>query len=276
MRGRLTAIKNIAWALAIVLCLLAVFIGLLFAAFTRNSEEPFRAVPLGTRTERAAKAEETGTRPTQQGDGTLQTTAETADAGQAYLDSLTFLIDSSLIGLRDYGVLSSASQVWATPSGVLAVADMAESKIVFPNDGSIVSAANAAMILQPKILVISVGNDGVANMDQFDFIDKYATLVESIQKVSPQTWILCLPLTSVSLDYTNADGLTAARCNEADTWIQTVCSETGVYYCDAVSAVQDMSGMLLQEYASADGRTLNSTGISQILQYLRYHAVGQG
>ena len=276
MRGRLTAIKNIAWALAIVLCLLAVFIGLLFAAFTRNSEEPFRAVPLGTRTERAAKAEETGTRPTQQGDGTLQTPAETADAGQAYLDSLTFLIDSSLIGLRDYGVLSSASQVWATPSGVLAVADMAESKIVFPNDGSIVSAASAAMILQPKILVISVGNDGVANMDQFDFIDKYATLVESIQKASPQTWILCLPLTSVSLDYTNADGLTAARCNETDTWIQTVCSETGVYYCDAVSAVQDMSGMLLQEYASADGRTLNSTGISQILQYLRYHAVGQG
>ena len=53
MRGRLTSIKNIAWALAIVLCLLAVFVGLLFAAFTRSSDEQFRGgVPLGTKTEK--------------------------------------------------------------------------------------------------------------------------------------------------------------------------------------------------------------------------------
>jgi hypothetical protein len=32
----------------------------------------------------------------------------------------------------------------------------------------------------------------------------------------------------------------------------------------------------MDDYASADGKTLNSTGISQILQYLRYHAVGMG
>ena len=42
MKGRLTAIKNIAWAFAIVICLLAVFVGLLFAAFTRSNAEQFR------------------------------------------------------------------------------------------------------------------------------------------------------------------------------------------------------------------------------------------
>ena len=274
MRGRLTAIKNIAWALAIVLCLLAVFIGLLFSAFTRSSEPQFRGgLPLGTKVTSAEPSTESGTRPAQQGDGTLQVPPETEDAGQAYLDALTFLCDSTMIGLRDYGVLTSGSQVWATPSGVLSVADIAESKIVFPNDGSIISASQAAMILQPRVLVVSVGNDGIANVDQYDFINRYATLIENIQKASPETWILCLPLTSVTVDYNMGDGLTAARCNEANTWLQTVCSETGAYYCDAVSAVQDVSGLLLQEYASADGRTLNSSGIAQILQYLRYHAV---
>ena len=181
-----------------------------------------------------------------------------------------------MAGLRDYGILNggtATAQVWATPSGVLAVGDIAQSKIVYPNDGSIVSAADAAMILQPEILVISLGNDGIAYIDQFDFIDKYDTLIADIRRSSPNTWIICLPLTSVTMDYAGNDGLTAAKCNEADTWIQTVCQQTGAIYCDAVSAVQDVSGALLQEYATSDGRTLNPTGISRILQYLRYHAV---
>jgi hypothetical protein len=233
-------------------------------------------VKLGSKPAATESTDTTATRPAQMGDGTLQTLPETEDAGQAYIDSLTFLCDSPWIGLKNYGMLSggeSTSQVWTSPSGVMAVAEIADSRIVFPNDGSIVTAANAAMILQPSILVIALGNDGIPNADQFDFMDKYEALINSIRRASPSTWILCLPLTSVTVDYSMGDGLTAAKCNEVDTWIQTVCSETGAYYCDAVSAVQDVSGMLLQEYASADGRTLNSTGINQVLQYLRYHAV---
>ena len=87
------------------------------------------------------------------GDGTLTTLPETEDAGQEYIDSLTFLCDSSLAGLKDYGVLSGGtetSQVWSTPSGVLAVGDIDQSKIVYPNDGSIVSAA-ALTILPEKL-----------------------------------------------------------------------------------------------------------------------------
>ncbi len=278
MRGRLTAIKNIAWALAIVLCLLAVFIGLLFAAFTRNSGEQFRGgVKLGARPVKTESVEPAAaTRPAQMSDGSLQTLPKTEDAGQAYIDSLTFLCDSPWIGLKSYGMLSggeSTSQVWTSPSGVMAVADIADSRIVFPNDGSIVTASNAAMILQPSILVIALGNDGIANIDQFDFMDWYKELINNIRRASPSTWILVLPLTSVTMDYNTGDGLSAAKCNEANGWIKTVCEDTGAYYVDAVSAVQDVSGMLLQEYASADGRTLNSTGINQILQYLRYHAV---
>ena len=259
------------------MCLLAIFIGLLFAAFTRNSGEQFRGgVKLGSKPVQTESADAAATRPAQMSDGSLQTLPETEDAGQAYIDSLTFLCDSPWIGLKSYGMLNggeSTTQVWTSPSGVMAVADIADSRIVFPNDGSIVTAANAAMILQPPILVLALGNDGIANIDQFDFIDRYEALIKSVRSASPNTWILCLPLTSVTVDYNVGDGLTAAKCNEANGWIKTVCEETGAYYVDAVSSVQDVSGLLLQEYASADGRTLNSTGLNEILQYLRYHAV---
>ncbi len=276
MKGRLTAIKNIAWAFAIVICLLAVFVGLLIAAFTRSGEEQFRAVPLGTKTTVKEEVVETGTRPADQSDGTLKTLAETTDAGQEYIDSLVFLCDSTLIGLRDYGILNggtATTQVWSTPSGVISARDMADSKIVYPNDGSMITAANAAMIVQPKILVISMGNDGLGGIDQFEFMPIYKSLIRSIWENSPNTYIICLPLSSVTVDYAGNDGTTAAKCSEANTWIQTVCEETGAYYCDAMSAVQDPSGVLLQEFASSNGKTLNSTGLNQILQYLRYHAV---
>ncbi len=279
MRNRLAAIKNIAWALGILLALLAVFVGLLFAAFTRSGEEQFRGgIPLGSTVQKTEEVDDSGgARPANMGDGTLAVAAETEDAGQEYLDSLIFLCDSTTVGLRDYGILSGGTetkQVWTTPSGVLAVADIPESRIVYPGDGSIISAANAAMVLQPKVLVISLGNDGIANIDRFDFIGYYETLIHSIWNASPNTWILCLPLTSVTIDYSSTDGLTAARCNEANEWIQAACADTGAIYCDAVSTVQDVSGTLLQEYASADGRTLNSSGLAKILQYLRTHAVG--
>ncbi|MDO5459972.1 MAG: hypothetical protein Q4F32_10090, partial [Eubacteriales bacterium] len=85
MKSRTAAIKNIAWALAIVLCLLAVFVGLLFAAFTRNKGEQFRGgVPLGAKTE--AAEEKSNALPAPVGDGSLITLPETAAAGEAYID----------------------------------------------------------------------------------------------------------------------------------------------------------------------------------------------
>ena len=274
MKSRTAAIKNIAWALAIVLCLLAVFVGLLFAAFTRNKGEQFRGgVPLGARTESVEQSSDA--RPAPVGDGSLITLPETKDAGEEYIDSLTFLCDSTLVGLRDFGLLTRngapTTHVWTTPTGVLAVADIGESKIVFPNDGSIITAANAAMIVQPHILVVSLGNDGIANIDEIDFVRNYETLLRNLRAASPQTWIVCLPLTSVTSDYTSTDGLTPARCSQANTWIQKVCASTGAVYCDALSAVQK-DGVLLQEY-SLDGRSLNPPGVEKVLEYLRTHAV---
>ena len=88
-----------------------------------------------------------------------------------------------------------------------------------------------------------------------------------------QTWILCIPPTSVTIAYADTAGLALTKSNEARQWLQTICTDTGAYYCDASSAVQDVSGALLQEFASANGVTLNSSGLNQIIQYLRYHAV---
>ena len=45
---------------------------------------------------------------------------ESSDAGQGYIDGLTFLCDSPAIGLRDYALLSggtATTQVWGSAAG---------------------------------------------------------------------------------------------------------------------------------------------------------------
>ncbi len=270
MFGKLNTLKNILWAIGIVICLGAVAVGLIFASAVKydgsGQIESFSAP--------AESAAPSAVLPT--GDGTLMALPETEDKGQAYIDSLTFLCDSALIGLRDYGLLSGGTlttQVWGSSAGNIPAADIAECTIQYPADGSQVSAANAAMVARPDILVISLGTDSLAATTQEDFIANYTALLNAIRAASPSTRIICCSLTSVATGYTGVDGLTAALVGQANEWIRQVCTDLGVYYADAASAVSDSSGSLFSEYVSANSKTLNSDGINEILLYLRTHAL---
>ena len=281
MRGKLNTIKNLAWALAIGVTLLALLLGLLFAAFTRYSGPMDRPqVQLGGR----ALAESTGEGPDNAGSaeavqmvtGELITLEETKDAGQEYIDSLTFLCDSATVGLRDYGILSqglASTQVWGTQSGSLPMGQLLETMIRYPGDGSSVSPADAAMIAKPEILVISIGQDGLAQVDQQAFIGNYETLVRQIRQASPGTIIVCCSVTTLGPSYAGTDGLTRDGISWANDWIQQVCKDTGAYFCDVSNSMRDSTNVMEASYLSANGKTLNSAGLHTWLDYLSTHAV---
>ena len=52
-----------------------------------------------------------------------------------------------------------------------------------------------------------------------------------------------------------------------------VCSATNVYFIDSGKAVGDGTGAALSSYLSSNGKTLNSSGINEVLSYLRTHAL---
>ena len=101
----------------------------------------------------------------------------------------------------------------------------------------------------------------------------YETLIRGIQSASPDTAIIVCTITSVTISYSGSDGLEFTLVNEANEWLTQICADTGVFFADAASAVSDSNGSLLTEYASANGKTLNSAGLNQILTYLRNHAI---
>ena len=208
--------------------------------------------------------------------GALLTLPETNDAGQEYIDKLTFICDSSFVGVRDYGLLSGGTdtyQVWATETGSLPIGSILEKNIVYPSDGSEISIADAAMIAKPPVLVICVGQDGLNNVDEASFKNNYTGLIQAVKSASPDSIIICCSISSVINNYTGADNLTTIMISDANDWIKDVCQNTGVYFAESGKSVGDGTGSVLTSYLSTNGKTLNSSGIGEVLKYLRTHAL---
>lgn len=274
MTSKWSIFKNMGWAVSIVVCFIAILVALVIASVNRYHGDKIVA-STELRNEAVEHSENVITLTPSEG-GTLNTLPETNDAGQAYIDRLTFLCDSSFVGIRNYGLLSGGTdtyQVWATDNGSLPIGSILDKKIIYPTDKSEISIADAAMIAKPPVLVLCIGQDGLNAVDETGFKTSYTGLIQTIQNVSPDTVIICCSISSVINNYTGADNLTTIMISDANDWLQDVCASTGVYYTESGKSVGDGTGSVLTSYLSTNGKTLNSSGISQVLQHLRTHAL---
>lgn len=274
MKRNLSAIKNMGWALAIILCLLTLFVALIIAAVLPYSGPIERgAVQLN---QLESRPEEVTEQKEEIILSELRTLPESMDAGQGYIDGLTFLCDSSVIGLRDYALLAggtATTQVWGSTAGNIPSNSFESCKIRYQAEGVEISPAEAAAKDQPSRLVVVLGSDGLDSVDEDTFVEGYVSLIRSIQQSSPNTVIIVCSISSVTTNYAGVDGVNANTIRTVNEWIKTVCMRTGVYYCDSAYAVNDRAGWLDGDYAAVNGKALNTAGIQKFLEYLRTHAL---
>ena len=284
MQGKLTTLKNMIWAVCIVICLVSLLVGCIASSIPKYEGERQDGILYlngssgkDSVSEDSAGAEELPSdAPAADygSSGVLNVLPEASDGGQAYIDSLTFLCDSTFMGLKDYALLSggyNTTQVWRTEAGNLPATDLADPNIVNPSDGVVMPVSMAAGLNKPPILVICLSIDSLAEANKNDFIADYESLIGSIRSQSPGTTIFCCSSSSVTTSYDSLDGTTFEMVTELNEWIKQVCTDTGAYFADTASAVCDPAGMLMNNYASINGQTLNSSGLTKILEYLRTH-----
>lgn len=279
MSGKFSKMKNVIWAVGIFACLLAVAVGFVIASVNRYSGEPFSTevnLNSGRVSGNSNVAQLTDGSSASSGEQLLMSLHETEDAGMSYIDKLTFLCDSSVIGIRDYGILSGGKdtvQVWGTEVGSLKISDLMNGNIVYPADGSLISIADAAMIAKPAYLVIAVGQDGLSAVDENTFKASYSSMISKIKAASPDTVLMCSSISSISENYTGLDGLTSEMVLTANEWIKDICRVNACYYVDAGHACDTGYGYVHVSYLSTNGKTLNSTGVTEYVNYLRTHAL---
>ena len=270
MKKNLSGLKNTLWAFAIVLCLLVLFVALIIAAVLPYSGPIERdAVQLNLLKE---QQEELPEQLQEQILGELRTLPDSMDAGQGYIDGLTFLCDSTVIGLRDYALLAggtATNQVWGSTAGNIPASTFADCIIRYQAEGVEISPIEAAAKAQPSRLVIVLGSDGLDAVDQDGFIEGYVSLIRGIQEASPNPVIIVCSISSVTTNYSGVDGVNANVIRTVNGWIRTVCMRTGVFFCDSANAVNDRAGWLDSDYAAVNGKALNTAGVQKFLEYLR-------
>ena len=279
------------WTIAIFICMIMVFCALIFSSCGTGADVPVTTDPPAESEQPADSGDETSdvtadpnAAITDGGEGTAATDApqtssvvlgETEDAGQEYIDKLTFLGDSTTYGLKYYEVLSggkNTTQVWTPASGTLTLYNYATATIVFPEDGQEISIVDAVTRKQPEYLVITLGVNGVAEMDEDWFKQDYTALVQSIQAASPDTKIICNSIYPVENDYEHINSINNTNIPQANEWIKAVAEATGCKYADSASVLKAEDGSLREDYGNGDGIHLNADGFNAVLEYLRTHA----
>lgn len=203
------------------------------------------------------------------------TLPETADAGQAYQDKLTFLGDSLTAHLVSRGVLTdgqNTKQVWRTKDNMLNLdSPITSDKINLPGTDRYVTIAEAAAELKPEILVITLGTDyGVSYLVETDFKAYYTKLVRAIQKASPNTVILLQSIFPVTA---GCKVLSNEKIDRANGWVKAVAAENNCRYLDTQSVLKDENNCLRDSLCiSEDGIHLTTEAYRLILSYIRTHA----
>lgn len=203
------------------------------------------------------------------------TLPETADAGQAYQDRLTFVGDSLTAHLVSRGVLTdgqNTKQVWRTKDNMLNLdSPITSSKINLPGTDRYVTIAEAAAELKPEILIITLGTDyGVSYLTETDFKAYYAKLIRAVQAASPNTVILLQSIFPVTA---GCKVLSNEKIDRANVWVKAVAAENGCRYLDTQSVLKDGNNCLRDALCdSDDGIHLTTEAYRIILSYIRTHA----
>lgn len=201
--------------------------------------------------------------------------SKTEDAGETYIDDIIFIGDSTTHGMAFYAVLKGGketTQVWTPKSGTLAMWNLLTETIVFPDDGSQMLIGDAISLKQPKIVVLTLGVNGVSSLKEKEFKKYYSDLIDLIKEKSPDTKIILQSIYPVC-DYYEIKSISMEKINSANVWIVELAKGKEVYYLNTISALIGENGYLKNEYCNGDGIHISKAGFSVILDYIKTHSV---
>lgn len=206
------------------------------------------------------------------------TLGTTEDGGHEYLNRITFLGDSTTYGLKSYRMLAGGKetkQVLTPLSGTLTLAYAAAAKVYVPDAGTEMTINDAIKHCQPDILVITLGVNGVAFMNETYFKTEYSKIIKGIAAVSPDTKIILQSMFPVARSYRHIDQINNEKISAGNGWIaalaDSLSEEYGVRYIDTASALVDEEGHLPEHLQNGDGMHLNEAGYEIELDYIRVH-----
>ncbi len=202
---------------------------------------------------------------------------ETEDAGREYLDRIVFLGECTTYGIgyyyrHGYTDLCPPAQIWTPKSGTMSLAYYESARILYPSTKEEIPIAECAARSKPEILIITLGVNGLSLLDEAGFKAKYRAMVGEIREASPATEIILNAIYPLADNWEGQSYLNNTMIDQANLWLEAIAEELGcpLLFCrEALEA----DGRLPQKYTNGDGLHLAGEAYSQIIAYVRTHAL---
>ena len=202
---------------------------------------------------------------------------ETPDAGREYLDKLYFLGDSTTYWMGYYYAhgyeedLIPSSHIWTGVTGTMTLAYYVTTPIVYET-GEEISIREAVERAKPEYLVIALGVNGVAFMDEEWFVRDYTDIVNIVKEASPETKIILNSIFPISTTYPYQADVNNDKIRAANGWIEQIAADTGARFINSFECVVGEDGNLPVSSTKGDGLHLNAEGFQTVMHYFRTHA----
>ncbi len=205
--------------------------------------------------------------------------SEGEDRGQAYIDGMIFVGESTTAHLRSRGVLTGGkktAQVWADDSNTMTLdLNILQKTIRYPETGEEMTIVQAAAEKRPTCMVISFGINGLLAFAGRPALyeTSYVKLIEAIKAASPETTLLLqtvYPLGRAQRAFSEDTATLNRYIDGLNRQLPDIAAKTGAYVVDTATCLRDDEGYLRDEYQT-DGIHLTSEAYEAILHCLRTH-----
>ncbi len=196
----------------------------------------------------------------------------TAESG--YLDKIMFYGDSTTYGLRFYEIFGSKTtdRVWTPKSGTLALFNATTEKIYDASVDEEFTLSEMAARKKPEYLIITLGVNGIAMMDEDYFKSEYIKVINIIREASPATKIILQTMYPVSSIYNQTDSLNMTKIKNGNKWISEIAEETGCRFLNSFDWFLGSDGLMDPKYDNmGDGMHFNADGYNHMLEFVKSH-----
>jgi hypothetical protein len=212
--------------------------------------------------------------------------ADVFASNSSYLKTVSFFGDSTTYGLVHYIVNNNGrhgtpvatltrDQILVPPDGTFYLRNIPTAKIRF--QGKDYSLTQGFQKAAPKILIVTVGVNGLPNWTEETFLMHYRRLIDLIHKASPQTQIVLQSVyPTAEKRATNLKSFTVDKIDRLNGWIQALAKEQSLPYLNTSSVLKGEDGWLIPSYHNGDGMHLNTAGFNAVLNYIISHPIEKG
>lgn len=269
------------WSATIVICLILVLFALVFVSCQGGipPDEPSSS-PTGTTDDPAdstvSPAAATAGTPsgTQAPSGTVAPVStvlqETEDMGQEYIDKFIFLGDSTTYGLDYYNIVNN-NQVWTPADRTFSLFNQSHIRVYYPETGEELTIEEILDRKKPEYMLITLGINGISQMDEDYFKSEYEALVGRIQAASPDTKIIINSIYPVAQSYKYLGDINNIKIEEANRWLVDIAENTGTRFLNSNSVLINEYSALPEEYQNGDGMHLTGEAFGIVMNYIRTH-----